>query len=361
MTNALTPLFQLLRVAIGTETKFVLPRDTDWAKVIDLSFDQGVPALTADGVQTVYDKRPVQPAIEALEAPEIEMFKFEWFGEVMHCELENEKFTKLSKKALKYFREAGFKCCILKGSGLGLLYDEPGHRATGDIDVWLVGGRKKIFDFARSADPEGLLHGVNYHHIHFHLFGETLVEGHVYPSWFCNPFLNRKWLKFCEMYTPDNTADVPPLAFNRVYVLLHIFHHYSGHGINLKQMVDYHYVLRQGFTEEERAEAIMWLKKLRLLKFAAAMMWVQRECLGLADEFLLLPPDEKEGRYLLEELMRPCTPIASTPLRRFWGNLRRSLKVALRYPHEALWEPIFGVWLYVWRLVKGYLKDRKQN
>lgn len=45
-------LFQLLRAALGNEAAVgELPSDVDWKEVIDLSFDQGVAAISVDGLQ----------------------------------------------------------------------------------------------------------------------------------------------------------------------------------------------------------------------------------------------------------------------------------------------------------------------
>lgn len=360
MTSSADILFKLLRIALGNEGDMSLPDVVDWRGVIELSYAQGVPALAVDGVQRLtafYEERDgvLPPQLDVLEQPEMEEVAYQWFGEVMACEEENAAFADKCRRALAFFRKAGFCCCILKGSGLGQLYDAPDHRATGDIDVWLDGGREKVFAFARSLDPEGRLYGVNYHHIHFHLFSDPLVEGHIYPSWFASPVLNSRWKRFCAMHRPDNSSDVPSLAFNRVFVLLHIFHHYGGHGITLKQLLDYYHVLLQGFTPEERDEAVAWLRRLHLDRFAAAMMWVQHFCLGLPVDCLLVMPEEKEGRRLLADLLQPCSAVEPTPLRRFLANTGRDIRLALRYPHDALWKPAFSLWLYAWRLRKGYL------
>lgn len=351
-------LFKILRIALGTCSDTSLPAAVPWREVIDLSFDQGVAAMAVDGLQKIYEASGthLQPALESLESPELEILKYDWFRAQLGCEDDNARVLAQSREALLRVRKAGFKCCILKGSGLGQLYDRPEHRATGDIDLWLDGARRKVFDFARTMEPDGRLHGVNYHHVHFNLFADTLVEGHIYPSWFSNPFLNARWRKFCDAHIPDDTRDTPSAEFNRVFVLLHIFHHYGGHGINLKQMLDYFHVLRQGFTPQEREDTVRTLKRLRLDRFAAAMMWFQHECLGLPTDYLLMESDEKLGRLLLSALLQPTTPVERTAFHRFLGNLSRMFRLARNYPHDALWETPFSIILYFWRLGYGYLE-----
>lgn len=369
MTISDSVLLTLVRFGIGTQIEPHLPEKVNWKKTIDIAFQQNVPSIVSDGLLTLCEVAEnygtegaaVLKVVDELKAPQLKKTKTRLYQEPMFCEQDNEKLNRQTTETLEYFRNNGFNCCILKGQGIGQLYDRPDHRATGDIDIWLDGGREKVFSFAKSIDPKGMLHGVNYHHIHFHLFDDTLIEGHIYPSWLTNPFLNKRWSAFSELHKPDNSADTPSLAFNRVYILLHIFHHYSGHGISLKQMLDYHYVLRQGFTETEREETVAWLRKLKLHKFAKAMMWFQQQELGLPEEYLLVEPDEKEGKHLFDEVLKPNTKIENTALRRFFSNLRRNAQVAVHYPSLVIWDPLFSIWLYFWRLFHGYLKDREKE
>lgn len=162
---------------------------------------------------------------------------------------------------------------------------------------------------------------------------------------------------------------MPSLDFDRVFILLHCYRHICGHGVGLRQIMDYFYVLRQGFSEEDRLSAVRWISALGMKRFAQGMMWVLQEYFGLAEQFLLMPADEKEGRFIMQEVLLTGNMGHSdtrqwgsmkTPLSRFFVNLRRDLFLARHYPHEALWQPVFSVWLYFWRLSKGLLKDREE-
>ena len=82
----------------------------------------------------------------------------------------------------------------------------------------------------------------------------------------------------------------------------------------------------------------------------------------------LMEPDEKEGRFIIGEVLQTGNMGHSdkrnwgsmkTPLSRFFLNLKRDFYLAGHYPHEAVWQPVFSVWLYAWRLCKGLLKDRE--
>ena len=67
------------------------------------------------------------------------------------------KITNASEEAVSYFLGKGFACTLLKGAAVGRYYPNPNRRQSGDIDVWLDGGREHIYDFARKFDKEGKL------------------------------------------------------------------------------------------------------------------------------------------------------------------------------------------------------------
>lgn len=293
----------------------------------------------------------------------------QWFSVVNQIEQNSKSMTEASEEVIRYFRENGYPCQILKGRSVGRYYPHPLRRSSGDIDVWLDGGRQKIYDFARAFDKEGMLYGVNYHHIHFHLIEDVHIEVHIWPSFLSSPRRNRRLHEFCRLHRPTMESDMPSLDFDRVFILLHCYRHICGHGVGLRQIMDYFYVLRQGFSEEERLSAVRWIEALGMKRFARGMMWVLQEYFGLGEQYLLMAPDEKEGRFIMQEVLLTGNMGHSdtrqwgsmkTPLSRFFVNLRRDLFLARHYPHEALWQPVFSVWLYFWRLSKGLLKDREE-
>ena len=280
----------------------------------------------------------------------------------------------LNRRAVEtagYFHAAGFDNCILKGQGIATLYPDPLLRTPGDIDIWLGGGREKIYDFAR--DRVGL-QGLTYQHIHYPLHKDVEVEVHTTPGYLYAPRANSKLQRYFaagaaeqfahEVALPEGVGSisVPTAEFNRVYILLHIYMHLFGEGIGLRQVLDYYYVLRQPATAETRERTVATLRQLRMMRFARAMMWVQREVFGLEEQYLLVEPDEREGRFLLEEIMlagnfgKYDARIDRTNhhklLPRVWNSLLRGWKFFRHYPHEMGWNLPFRAWQYVWSAVK---------
>ena len=154
----------------------------------------------------------------------------------------------------------------------------------------------------------------------------------------------------------------PTLAFNRVYILVHIYRHLFHEGIGLRQLLDYYFVLHQGFTEEERTETMRTLRSLRMQRFTAAVMWVLQEVFAMDDRYLLTDPNEEEGRFLLSEIMlagnfghydvRIKRSAKVTEWGLFCRRVGRNLRFLRSYPSEVLWSPFFKLWHAVFRFVE---------
>ena len=79
--------------------------------------------------------------------------------------------------------------------------------------------------------------------------------------------------------------------------ITHIYKHIIQEGIGLRQIIDYYFVLKQGFTEEERVHDERLLRHLGLYKVASALMWVLKETLGLDEKYWLVAPNEKVAMH----------------------------------------------------------------
>ena len=154
----------------------------------------------------------------------------------------------------------------------------------------------------------------------------------------------------------------PTLAFNRVYILVHIYRHLFHEGIGLRQLLDYYFVLHQGFTEEERTETMRTLRSLRMQRFTAAVMWVLQEVFAMDERYLLTDPNEEEGRFLLSEIMlagnfghydeRIKRSAKVTEWGLFCRRVGRNLRFLRSYPSEVLWSPCFKLWHAVFRFAE---------
>lgn len=349
--------FSFLRVSTGTADKLShTPSSAEWQMLYRQAERQAVSGICFNGVQRICKERPGQAANLPVD------LKARWLGVAANIQRRNEAMNVYTAKVLDFFRESGFPCQVLKGQGMALLYGPLAHlRQSGDIDVWLAGGRKKIYALSRKV--LGNITGANYHHIHFPIYDGVEVEAHIYPSFLSSPLRNVQLHRFCKSYQPvAGGDDYPSLAFNRVFILLHCYRHLCGHGVGLRQLMDYYHVLDKGFTEEERKETLKWCRRLGMGGFAKGIMWLMKNIFGLADGKLLCEPDEKEGRFLLDETMHTGNMGKGdtrfrwgqkTAFSRFVANQKRNQHLLTHYPHEVCWSPFFDIVRFAWLKCKG--------
>ena len=102
------------------------------------------------------------------------------------------------------------------------------------------------------------------------------------------------------------------------------------------------------------------LKYLGLWKFAGAVMFVLHEVLGLAEDKMIVPVDEKRGRLLLAEILdggnfgRHFSKYGGfthqSMGKKYFLKIWRNMHFVRYYPAEALCEPLFRTWHFFWRL-----------
>ena len=214
---------------------------------------------------------------------------------------------------------------------------------------------------------------------------------------------------------------IPTVEFNLIFQLTHIFSHLMNEGIGLRQLVDYYFVicdfykvyqnfsnpsvslskgsstfspspsssgsgdvtallgarnryaLRLADHQRSTPDCAGWdrlgmvqeeLKELELWKFAGAIMYIMQEVFGMPASRLIVPPNEKYGKFVLNEVLEAGNFGKHDERNRFGRsqlghNLQRvyrDMRLVRYFPAEALCEPLFRVWHFFWRL-----KHRRQS
>ena len=388
-----------------------------------------------------------------------------WMGKAQQIRRQNMKVNVVAGKLFAMLRVDGMRCCVLKGQGNALMYPNPYSRTPGDIDVWIDASRERIMEYAQKKFELG--DDIRLQHLETSLDGVP-VELHFFPCSMNNPIYHarlQKWFRRnadlqCSnvVSLPDGAGDIaiPTTAFNVIYQLTHLYHHFFDEGIGMRQIIDYFLVVndfsknvfldydfsnhpvplskegstfspspsqwslhplrfprfrgtetsgsgdvtapsrcseplrskdggaskpspdcagwdRRGvsgdtssaFTTDSSASTALVvvqreLKYLGLWKFAGAVMYVLKEVLGLAEDKMIVPMDEKRGRLLLAEILdggnfgRHFTKYAGfthqSMGKKYFLKIWRNMHFVRYYPAEALSEPIFRTWHFFWRV-----------
>ena len=106
------------------------------------------------------------------------------------------------------------------------------------------------------------------------------------------------------------------------------------------------------------------LNELGLWKFAGGIMYIMQEVFGMPASRLIVPPNEKYGKFVLNEVLEAGNFGKHDARNRFGRsklghNLQRvyrDIRLVRYFPAEALCEPLFRIWHFFWRL-----KHRRQS
>ena len=425
----------------------------DWRQLYNFASRQALLGFCFDGIERLTKEF----SEELKQNPMGRDLLMTWMGKAQQIRRQNMKVNAVAGKLYSKFREDGSRCCILKGQGNALMYPNPYSRTPGDIDVWVNASREDITEYAKRHF--NLEDDIRFHHLETTMDGVP-VELHFFPGIMNNPIYHarlQKWFRRnadlqCSHIVglPDGAGDIaiPTTAFNVIYQLTHLYHHFFDEGIGMRQIIDYFLVvndfsknvflnnksskitpslftLKEGSTSHpdpltlrgeggkrptrcseplrskdggaskpspdcagwDRRDAIgdiasdasvssafttdssastaldvvqRELKYLGLWKFAGAVMYVLHEALGLSEEKMIAPMDEKRGKLLLAEILeggnfgRHFTKYGHFTqqgmAKKYFLKIWRNMHFVRYYPAEALSEPIFRTWHFFWRM-----------
>lgn len=351
----------LLRCGMGLKTKEGqrpmpdVDGEQEWQQMMRIAKKQAVQGVVERGIRLMpEEQRPPRKInmVAMMLSDKIAML--------------NRRVDTACVKVAAMMEEAGLPCCILKGQGIALTYPDPTARVPGDIDVWVMAPPKQVIAFARKAQPDAF---ACYHHVEYVKCDGIEVELHYRPAFLNNLIYNRRlqqWFlseaaaqreRRVELLNGAGVVSVPTNAFNRIFLMVHIMNHVIHDGMGMRQMMDYYFLLRQGFTEEERLHDVQLLRQFGLYDITAAVMFVMRQLFAMPKRLLLVPPDERRGRFLMNEILyggnfgqyNPQSIQANTPWRKNMLRLKRDWRLLKIFPSECLWEPIFRWWHFFWR------------
>ena len=378
--------FELIQVALSNRDRLgTVPSAVEWTEVYAESERQAVTGLLIHGI----DRLPAE------QRPS-KVLLLQWIGIGQMIEQRNRLLNDRSKELLSNLTSAGLHPTILKGQGIAQCYPEELQtlRQPGDIDVYVSDSREKAIEYARSICQKDI--DWDYKHLHLKLWNDTEVEMHYHVEVLLNLWKNRKlqkWFKVhaeqlyghtnslsskvwrCEVTdTTDQETNTnftnglitPSVEFNVFYILLHIYRHFLYEGVGLRQIVDYYFVLKNFNLDDNldvninESYAYKAVREFGMEKFAKGLMWVMHEALGMSCEWMLWEPDEREGRYILKQVMTGGNfghhdkrlKHSDDKIGAVKAILMHNMHLLTHYPSDVIWAPIWIVWHKLWKLTR---------
>ena len=440
-------IFLFLNYCLGKKVDMsMVVAKIDWRQLYNFASRQALLGFCFDGIERLTKEF----SEELKQNPMGRDLLMTWMSKAQQIRRQNLKVNAVASKLFSMLREDGLRCCILKGQGNALMYPNPYSRTPGDIDVWIDASRERIMEYAQKKFELG--DDIRLQHLETSLDGVP-VELHFFPCSMNNPIYHarlQKWFRRnadlqCSHIVglPDGAGDIaiPTTAFNVIYQLTHLYHHFFDEGIGMRQIIDYYYVacdfykvyqnsskitpslftIKEGSTSHPDPLSLRgeggnrptrcseplrskdggaskpspncagWdrlsiegdnsggsatavtssastalvvvqreLKYLGLWKFAGAVMYVLKEVLGLSEDKMIVPMDEKRGKLLLAEILnggnfgKHFTKYGHFTqqgmAKKYFLKIWRNMHFVRYYPAEALSEPIFRTWHFFWRM-----------
>ena len=307
--------FELIRVSVGTQEGLSrLPSEAEWDDLYAMAEKQSLVGICFAGLQNL--GADADDGFTRIGMSELQYLN--WMLVAATIQERNEVMNRQCGVLQVELTSAGFRSSILKGQGIASLYSlaRPSSglallRQSGDIDIYVDGGREKAIRYAQGRQEKV---SWDYKHLHLDAFADTPVELHYRPEYLANLVHNRRFQRWAreneehlfgrEVHCDGCALVTPDTYFNSVYVLAHIYNHNMRAGVGLRQLMDYYFVLAERqYTEAERSELLPVLNRLGLLRYASGVMWLLQTVFGLADANLLCAPCESEGRYILDGVL----------------------------------------------------------
>ena len=412
VSKQLQIFFDFLRFCIGSAKDIPSSlKEADWEELYAIAQKQCLVGVLFDGIKKL-------PAEHVGMKKEILL---QWMAESQMLEKANVRLNDAAIQVSEWFRKKGFRTCILKGQGNALMYPNPYSRTPGDIDIWVEGGDKRVISFVRSISPheKACYHHIEFPsykgvEIEVHYRPSFLL------CFWHNRKLQKYYERVKEeqfshrvMLGEQGEIAIPTAEFNLIFQLTHIYAHLMNEGIGLRQLLDYYFVVcdfykvyqnfsnpsvslskgsstfspspsssgsgdvtalrcseplryKVGGPSKVSPDCAGWdrlgvvqeeLKELGLWKFAGAIMYIMQEVFGMPASRLIVPPNEKYGRFVLNEVLEAGNFGKHDARNRFGKsklghNLQRvyrDMRLVRYFPAEALCEPLFRVWHFFWR------------
>lgn len=366
--------FELLQIALGNRERLsVVPSADEWTEMYAVSERQAVTGIVLHGIER----------LKKLNADHnlSQRFLLQWIGAGQMIEQRNHLLDERCKELLSNLTSAGLHPAILKGQGIAQCYPEALQRLrpSGDIDVYVSDGREKAIAYAKSLGQKDI--EWDFKHLHLKVWEDTEVEMHYHVEVLLNLWKNRKLQKWfreheAELFAHANdnlkantnrTNDTnrfvtPTVAFNVFYILLHIYRHFLYEGVGFRQIIDYYFVLKNlnDNLNVNESYAYKAIDEFGMVKFAKGLMWVMHEALGMPREWMLWEPDEKEGRYILKQVMTGGNfghhdkrlKHSGGKLGAVKAILTHNLHLLTHYPSDVISAPVWIVWHKLWKMTR---------
>lgn len=348
------PFFDFIRFSIGNQKD--VPQsvgEIDWNGFFEFCNRQSIQGIVFRGIEKANLRIPQD-------------ILFDWIGSVEHIKALNCLTNKRTKQINQFWTSQGHRNCILKGQANAQMYPHPELRTPGDVDIWVEGSDVEITKTVLKEVPHA---HYSFHHVKMPVFDDVSVEVHYRPAYMSNWWKDKKLQEItknvanrqfekAELTSDGEFASLTD-DFNALFLIIHMFGHcFSSHN-NFKQLIDYYYLLKRGLSIEQKDWVKQQFELLGVEKYAAGIMWIEQEILGLEENLLIVEPNKNIGELLLGYVVNYGARLKRNRLSLLFHRITDNLPLVRYFPSTVLIGPIYLIWHQWWKLkMKRKLKQK---
>ena len=318
--------------------------DGIWNEVYEHAKAQTVVGIVADGIQAAGSDKVQVP----------QNIKFQIIPFMVRVEKKNEKMNAFLPQLIRKLEKNGLHSWLLKGQGVAQCYPKPLHRHCGDIDLFF----HRFEDYEAAVDLLLPYNPTARKKDELEINGIT-VELHHEIVARTNRRLQRNfptWMQQTKDHEPEQPnelikAVLPPVAFDSIYIFIHMMRHYFEGGIGLRQVSDWMRFLHVHRTQIDSEKLRADLKMLGVTKIWQVFGAMAVDFLGCPQDSMPLysPKYSKDGAIILQYILRSGNfgyfddRLQNRPenfylgkLYSFWGQTRMILRNLRMFPEESL-------------------------
>ena len=285
-----------------TDFPMIAPCYIDWSSLLSLAKRQTTLLLVQDGLEVLLEGQKTRNE-ERVVIPPRALLKIQNMR--MQTEKVHRDLNQIILEIDGLLRSVGMLPILLKGESMAALYPRPESRNCGDIDLFVFPE-----DYSRAAkllasrfeqveqatEKHGAFRRGRYNiELHF----RTLV-------------LQRPWLRHLfDEYSRQSLTDardlqvlpfaegevlVPPVMYNAIFLLAHIYHHFIEGGIGLRQLCDWTLFVGHYADQLDRDELSRLLERFGLMDAWRVFGCLVVRYLGLSPEKMPLYDAGEEVR-----------------------------------------------------------------
>lgn len=210
---------------------------------------------------------------------------------VQKCEKSHQAANSVIAYATQELAAEDISSVLLKGQGIASHYPVPTIRQAGDIDLY-------VKDFSRARAVMARLFGpeteVGSKHVTYHVGGTLDIELHKYTEVLAKESQNAEYQLISDKGTSEylelvrldgHFVNTPESTFNAFYIFHHLWHHFTGMGIGMRQLCDWAMFLHSHKGKLDEARLGEWLET-----FGLKDAWQVFGCAAV--QALALPPED---------------------------------------------------------------------